>query len=141
MRGAYLGPYPTREEAFESLDGAAQIPIREVLAERITLGDRTVLLSLGLAMELLRDTEWVFANDPLNAKYFQEDFGHLASITATIVDDQCLILRIPSQYCCDEAGSTSQCAGVALIDTATGKLFAIYGESGYHCGNRIRRWN
>jgi hypothetical protein len=120
MRGSYTGPYPTRSEAIAAVGFGDEISFDDLIADRVSIGDRTVKLAKGAGLNLALETLWGLAVDDLARR--DELRGQAGLITAVIVRDSCLVLRIPDPL------SDPANALIACIDTQTGRPFAYYGE-------------
>jgi hypothetical protein len=130
QRGAYTGPYPTEEEAVAAAAGAPPVPVSQVVADAIDVGDRTVRLDAGVGAGLLGAARFCF--DPSlpgeAAAVFPDETG---PIRAAVWKDACLVLRIPAGPMHDPAEPV-QAACVAVCDLRTGRPFAYYAQGRYY---------
>jgi hypothetical protein len=101
--GAYTGPYPTQSEAVAMLRTGGQKQRRSILDDgRVQIGKQ----QFNVEIEQLR---WRFEiSEP-----------DLSAPTATLFQQQCLIVRVPRDL-------TPKLAVIYLFDIFTGRAFAIY---------------
>ena len=97
-----------------------EISFDGLIADRVSIGDRTVELAKRVGLEMSLETLWGLAvDDPARRAELR---GQAGPITAVIVQDSCLLLRIPDSL------SDPANALIACVDTQTGRPFAYYGE-------------
>jgi hypothetical protein len=137
MKGSYLGPYPTKEEALRVASSGTPVDVAELARGNVPLNGRAVGLAATAVTEFLVQTEWSIALYDGSAN--GEDLRELGPITASVFEKTCLILRIPTRLHCRDLDQV--CAGLALFDTVTGKMFAWYREDGLEdCPSLLRYW-
>lgn len=119
VRGSYLGPYPTHEEASAALAAGGTIAIDELRADRVTLSGKTINLDEGVGRKLVNELceRWVVFSDQ-----------RLGPIAVAEFQKECLILRIPTPAFTDD-GALS--AVIVLISRSAGRPFAYYSEGSY----------
>jgi hypothetical protein len=114
MRGAYTGPYPTKDEALAALENAAVLPPADLAACRFSVGGRTIQLDEDVATLVHLQIPDIAPPQPITAALWQED---------------CLILRIPTPSW-HEPDKPS--AVIVLIACEKGRPFAYYAEGEYY---------
>jgi hypothetical protein len=128
--GTYRGPYPTEAEALAAVAGGTVVPLAEVRADRIRVGNRVVRLDTGVGQGLLRAGGACY--DPaLPGNDAATIAGEMGPIRATVWGDSCLIVRIPVGPADGPAGSV-QAVCVAVCDLVRGRPFAYYAEGDYY---------
>ncbi len=119
MRGLYLGPYPTENEAKLALKNGTNVPQEDLAKDVLDVGGTKVRLDSSVGSELL---------DKLRFEDFEVwNIQPQPPITAAIYEDDCTVLRIP--YGRDETGKS---AAIVLIDNKKGRPFAYYAEGDYY---------
>ena len=119
--GTYTGPYPNETEANAALASAMSVSLERLVQGRVDVGPSPVKLDLGVGAELLRRSPYACVGGTLSADAPQW-LSEVGPPTATLYQNQCLILRLPQM----------QGAIIALIDTKTGRPFAYYLEGECH---------
>jgi hypothetical protein len=135
MRGSYLGPYPTEQQATAALLLAKPIQVNQLQNDIVTLGTNSYTLDAGVGAGLLARTEWGMQT---GTRRYKGIIASLGPITAVITQGTCLILRIPTET---PWGSTPQAAMVVLIDTNSGRPFAYYPQGNYSHHFPPVRWH
>lgn len=134
QRGTYRGPYPSAEEALAAVAHGREVPLAELRADAIRVGDRVVRLDFGVGAGLLRAAGAIY--DPIwpaaDLEGVVKEFG---PIRATVWRDSCLIVRIPvgpldGVQRDGQRGPQSAC--VAVCDLVRGRPFAYYAEGSYY---------
>jgi hypothetical protein len=141
-KDAYLGPYPTEEEAAAVIAaGAVTIKADEVCRDRISLADgSTVQLVAGTGMKMFMCIDWPIipkvpgesgvlvaqgANDNAWEWLSLED---MPNVRAAVFAQHCVVLDIPLPVWSSWNHTESASSGIhILIDRDTGEAFAMYG--------------
>jgi len=126
MPGTYRGVYPTEAEAKQAIQRGTKISETELRSGFLAIKGHVVKLDEGVGARLL---------DSLHYDLLFESAR--PPITATVYDNDCLILRIPVVQDWD---SKTPSAAIALISTEKGRPFAYYGEGDYHRSFPPVRW-
>ncbi|MEW4564509.1 hypothetical protein AB1K70_18355 [Bremerella sp. JC770] len=127
MRGSYRGSYPTEAEAKQAIKTGTPVAKEDLQAGFFAVEDHNIKLDQGVGARLLDRLHYdLFFDDPPPA------------ITATVYDQDCLILRIPVE---EDWDATTQSAVIALISTEKGRPFAYYVEGEYHQRFPPVSWN
>ena len=118
--GAYTGPYPTESEAKAALASAPPVSIDLLLKDQVDVTQPPVKLDAGVGAGLLKRTQIGMFYEQRTDPFAREFLDELGPVRAATFRGTCLLLRIPEP----NAGS----AMIVLLDTATGRPFAYYGE-------------
>ena len=131
MRGAYDGPYPTKEEALEALSGAGAVDSAGLVSDKVVVGTRVVTLDDTVGRDLVRHA-WLGADGPPPDIWAGGAPPKPAVVTAVLWQGRVLLLRIPTLHppSRDEAESGPP-AMIVAIDAAVGRPFAYWGVGGY----------
>ncbi len=125
MRGSYLGPYPTRDEALAAVVAGAELSYADLITDRLSLGGETIELDTGVGLGLLARTEWEYS--PADA-----DGLGLRPIQAVVWHGTCVIVRIPTDLLTQTPReSRGVSARVVVIDRGSGRPFAYFAEGSY----------
>lgn len=135
MRGAYRGPYPTRAQTLDLLSaGAETVALRRLADDLLVLDGRAVRLDPGVGRHLLRGTPYdVLLAASVRGEDVADELAILGPVRGRVWREQCVILRIPSEY--PSGGNParrSESARIVLIDAERGRPFAYYGTGSYH---------
>ena len=133
MPGSYKGPYPSKEESLGALADAKPIAIEQMITDKITINRRNILLDNGVGIGLLRRLPLQFIVEMLqkgDKSEYNEYLEKVGPIKATVWQDRCLILQIPSDSHYDEEAQNDS-ARIAVIDCEKGRPFAYYGQGDY----------
>jgi len=127
MKGAYDGPYPTKEEALAALNGAEPIPLEDLLKDALKIGGQEIRLDSNVGRDLALGTSMFMLVDEITAgKPVQDRTRKLyGQITAAIWRERVLILRIPAKFA-DEPS-----AMIVALDCNAGRPFAYFGQGNY----------
>lgn len=135
MPGAYLGPYPTKREALASLNNAEAIDLDALLSDQVRWSSGKFNLDTGVGAGILRGKtwQWAFEDKPL----LEDLITEVGPLKAAMCQG-CLVLRVPSYIHAYRHGEPS--AMIVVIDSATGRPFAYYGEGDYSHHSPPVRW-
>jgi hypothetical protein len=121
MRGTYTGPYPTEMEAQAALQSAEVVATKQVMEDCLTIGGCEYALDHELGSTLLSQecTSWGWGSA-----------GPHQHLTATVWQDECLLLRIPLVYrlALQSGPPVPSSALIVLICRENGRPFAYYLE-------------
>lgn len=115
-KGAYTGPYPTREEALAALALGEPVPLLAFSRDQVVLSGKSIALDAGIGIQLLKNTLELSPS-----AWERESPGRepACRITAVLYQDDCLILRMRSQM-------HGLMDIVVLLDRKIGRPFACY---------------
>lgn len=120
MPGSYTGPYPDKDQTIKALTTAKEISPDDLIKDRVMMDKREIKLDTGVGKRLLERIS--------NSFLFPELREEMPPITATLWQDQCLILRIPTR----PRDTKEDSAAIVLIDCRSGRPFAYYKQGDYY---------
>jgi hypothetical protein len=127
MRGAYTGPYPTKEETFMALRTADTINLNELIMDKGVIGSQEIKLESGVGRKLLTRLSIQYAVEAKDSNEIKNFINNIGPVKGTVWKEKCLILRIPGDFDYFEKHE-SKSARIALIDCERGRPFAYYYE-------------
>ena len=122
--GAYTGPYPTESEAKAALASAPPVSIDLLLKDQVDVAQPPVKLDAGVGAGLLKPSQIGMLHEQLPSPYAREFLDELGADRGALFQNTCLLLRLP--------GPDAASAMIVLLDTATGRPFAYYGEGEFY---------
>lgn len=122
MPGAYVGPYPTKEEAKNALEYAFVQDPAAFYNSEVVVDSNKYYLDEGVGKGLLS----VISVDDWPMKDKPDDPLSIAPIKAVIWQHECIIVQIPTNL------RLTKSAVIVLFDMKTGRPFAYYPEGNYY---------
>lgn len=120
MPGAYSGSYPTPNEAITALGRGTNVPLEEILADRVCIGHAKYPLAQYAGMQLLR-----FSMSQYLLGDQMKPITSNITAKAVLFDKDCLIIEFPV-YDPSTRRMNPRETTVVLVDRDKGQRFATY---------------
>jgi hypothetical protein len=124
-RGAYGGPYPTKEQAVQMTDTVAPASTDDFLQGTVAVDGHKFNLGRNLTGQM---SDYFFLP-------FFTDYGspqtESPTVRAAVYQNQCLLVRLDAKDEMSDNNPSKRLKAIVLIDLKTVKPFAVYVISGY----------
>ena len=124
MRGAYLGPIPSRHASVQATADSQEVVCAELVEDSITVAGTTVHLARGVGEKLIRGREWALVHEGLDTTESMREY--VGPLRVALLNG-CLVLRVPDGMW--RIDWQREGFVVIVIDVESGRPITYYAEN------------